>query len=758
MSAALSYLMTLSAGWTAQAPAADSWWDRWRGIAGEPALVEAILLFAFGLLLLLVTMRWSRMVREVHGRAAVSDYLLGVEQALAGDLLGAVKRLRKVIAEDPENHHARLLLGESLAQLGEQAEAHMHHLVLQKAFKLESGRNDLALARNLLDLGRNAEAVSAAQRVVADQPDQLAGLRLLFQAQLAAGYPEDAGRTGAQLARRLPEGNDRARILERAGAALALAGKVRLTAGELVGAQALAREAAALSPDSPEVRGLLAHAALVARGKDGMLELLRAPSEGEAQQGSALPVVSDNSATVFAPSTVTALVGLAPRGAYACKVCGGALVRAEAVCPHCGARAASERTEPALFDDLESPGLVLDEVEESRAYVRRLVEAASFGDEIAATDLIEMGETAVDEVLATAMRKGPTQDALISVLQRMGAGIVRPLFDSYERLKQGGLLKLPVLGLGPSPRVLGRVVQGFGREALPHFEGLLGTVDRDLRKVLIDFYIGLGDQTEFQKVLDRLPPVEVIHRLNDAPAELLVRLLSTVEASSFLADVLLLEPIFLRDAELFLATAHAVAPQTLVAVITRRAYNAALIKLVIEHLVDERLAGPAGQILDAFAADALDHLVSAFSDLDRPAELRRTLEQRIASMGTAGVSTICSFFGPAPASVDSDLQRVLVAIGAPAIDELAEAFAKSGLFERLGSGLVSRYTHRRAMMVQALTALGAESTLRRLRERESDANLKLRLSQALQRLRGERTPDAGDSEQQRQGGGRGQVG
>ena len=93
----------------------------WSSLAEEPALLEFLIVGSLGALVVLLSMRLSRLAREARGRAAVKDYLLGVEQALSGDVAGARKRLERVLAEDPENHHARLLYGEALAALGETA-------------------------------------------------------------------------------------------------------------------------------------------------------------------------------------------------------------------------------------------------------------------------------------------------------------------------------------------------------------------------------------------------------------------------------------------------------------------------------------------------------------------------------------------------------------------------------------------------------------------------------------------------------------
>ena len=68
---------------------AGGWWDAWTAIAEEPALVEFLLFAVVALVFFLLNFRMSRLVRESRERAAVKDYLLGVEQALSGDLAGA---------------------------------------------------------------------------------------------------------------------------------------------------------------------------------------------------------------------------------------------------------------------------------------------------------------------------------------------------------------------------------------------------------------------------------------------------------------------------------------------------------------------------------------------------------------------------------------------------------------------------------------------------------------------------------------------
>jgi hypothetical protein len=78
----------------------------------------------------------------------------------------------------------------------------------------------------------------------------------------------------------------------------------------------------------------------------------------------------------------------------------------------------------------------------------------------------------------------------------------------------------------------------------------------------------------------------------------------------------------------------------------------------------------------------------------------------------------------------------LVEIGDAAVPPLQAAYAHSGWLEKVAIGLLSRHTNRRAQVVFALRAIGspaARAVLEGLLLTERDANLRLRLQEALQR-------------------------
>ena len=170
----------------------------------------------------------------------------------------------------------------------------------------------------------------------------------------------------------------------------------------------------------------------------------------------------------------------------------------------------------------------------------------------------------------------------------------------------------------------------------------------------------------------------------------------------------------------------------LIDVLRRRGYSASLTEALVDELGESPLSAAARSILDGFGDAALEHLLAAFADLDRTTEVRAELQRRISAMGARVVGRVCSLFGPAASGIDEDTIALLADIGPTAADPLAEAYLKTSLVEKLGGPLVGRYTHRRVMVVRALAKVQGWTALERLRESESDPNLKLRLAQALQ--------------------------
>jgi hypothetical protein len=747
-----------------QAPAAGGGFLDWLAALGQrPGVVETLLALMVVGIGLAIWLRLLRVVGNVRSRAAIEDYLLGVEQALAQDLDGAHARLQKVLDRDPENHYARLLFGQVLAQRGEPAQAHKHHLYLQQAFAVESVENDLRLAQALLAVGRPQEAGDAAERALNSRPGHAATLEFLFRARLQSGDAEAAAAAGRRLLAHLPA-EQHAGVRADVALAEAHAGGERLQRGDLAGAQRLLELATAAAPGAPAVRLLAARVHAAHGGLDAAAQaLLAAPAEtGTQLPALALPGAGPGALPVVAtPAGLPALGTLLPAGRWRCGACGAPLTAAAIRCPRCHKTGSAEVAEPLLFAGVETPGHLADAIEENQAHVARAVRqalaapAGADGDGARAAALA-LGGKAVHELLRQACQ-GSAAEAAIALLQQLGPAITPQLFAAADELEDARFLPI---GGGAIAAVVGRVVQGFDRTALPHVEALFATARPATRKVLVDYFLGLADPAEFQLVLEHFPPLEILDRLNKVEGPVLRRFVQAVPPQHFVADVLLREPAFDREDELLAAIPGAQHAEVLERVLVQRGPSRTLVRALLAALGEEALGAVSLRVLRAFGDGALDHVLSAFVDRERDAAVRARLADVLAGLGPRAVERLCGSFGPEPAAIDDDLRGVLERMGDAGVPALQAAYARPSLLERLTVGLFGKSHHRRSQIVRALAAIrtpAAAQALRQLRETEGDANLKLRLQQALHRI-DEGGPRARSGGPEQEGGSRGQVG
>ncbi len=708
----------------------------------EPGVVEILLASTVVFSLLFVWWRLARLVTGARSRQAIEDYLLGVEQALHGDLRGALERLQRVVSLDPENHYARLQLGKVLAELGEPAQAHQQHLYLQRAFGIESVENDLLLAQSLLGAGFATEAAEAAERALQRAPERAAGWEFVYRARLQTGDFEAAAQAGRRLLELVREGPQRVRLSADVARTLAQSGVQRLLHGDQEGAGAMLQQARRIDGSSDAVPLLAARLDAVQAGVERTVQALLAETAGTADglvpmAGGRLP------ATLCSPDArglpVSTLAGLAATSRWSCRACGVPLPRAVAECPRCLASAPALLQEPQLTTSIESPTHTMDAIEVNDAHVQRLVrtllEAEGEPRATARAQVLELRERAVEELLRQAWHQsGDAQEAAIDVLRAMGPTIAPALFTASDALEQARLLSV---GSRSPAALVGRIVQGFDRAALPHVEPLFASARPEHRKILIDFFLGLADLAQFQIVLERFPPMEILHRLNKADSEVLRRFLRAVPPGHFVAETLLLESTFYRDEEVLAAIAGASHPEVLVEVLVRRGPTRSLTKVLIVALSDQGLSEVAARVLGQLGEAALDHVLAAYTDPELGRDERVRLATLLAGSGVPAVERLCASFGPEPTALDDELLAILVRIGNAAVAPLQAAYGHSGWLEKVSIGLISRHTNRRVQIVRALRAIGsavAGSTLKALLDGERDHNLRLRLQESLHEL------------------------
>jgi tetratricopeptide (TPR) repeat protein len=719
-----------------RAAAAPSFWQRVWSLGAEPGVVEVLLAAT---VLAVVLVLWWRL-------APLLDYLLGVEQALHGDLRGAQKRLASVVDADPENHYARLLLGKVLAELGEPAKAHTQHLYLQRAFGIDSPENDLLLAHSLLGAGMPAEAAAAAERALQRAPERADGWEFVYRARLQNGDFDGAAIAGKRLLDLLRDGGRRAQLGSDLARTLAQAGAERLRRGDTAAATTALQQAARLHPESDALPLL---AARLEAARDGVERTARARLADAPEAGALVPVGRAVALPVASGLPMATLAGLSVPSRWTCRACGAPLPGSLGQCPRCHSRAPALLQEPALVAQLASASHTMDAIDQNDVYVQRLVRSLLDGQgaerATARGELLELREAAVEELLRQAWhRTGEAQEAAIELLRAMGPAIAPSLFAASDALEQQRLF--PVGSRSPAALV-GRIVQGFDRSALPHVGPLFSSARPEHRKILIDFFLGLADLDQFQLVLERFPPLEILGRLNKCDSDVLRRFLQAVPAGHFVAESLLLEPAFYREDEVLAAIPGARDPAVLTRSLLRRGPSRTLTKALIAALDEPEFAAVAQRILGELGAPVVDHVLAAFTDFERSAAERHRLGEVLTDIGVPAVEELCSSFAPEPAAFDDELGRILVAIGDPAVPALRDAYERSGWLEKVSIGLIARHTNRRAQIVLTLRRLGtstAAAALRNLRADERDANLRLRLDQALHELGTTHRKEAGD--------------
>ncbi|MEQ1632615.1 MAG: hypothetical protein ABL997_09600, partial [Planctomycetota bacterium] len=604
-------------------------------------------------------------------------------------------------------------------------------------------------------------------------PQNTAALEFTFRARLQAGDHEAA----AALASRLfhaPFPTDRKQALRAdVASVLAEAGLRMLRRRDLGAAEKLLQQATAVMPDDGSVRLLGARIEAVRGGIDAVARRLLGTSTAEPGNGlssavgttprvaaeTALPTVAFGSAGELAAPWLRAIAPLLPAGRWRCGACEQVLRSAEGRCSRCGAEGRAEVDEPLLFSEVETPAHLADAIEANAAHVRRTVRQALDNDAATRADVdpralrlrdavLELGDVVVDELLQAATSSDEQKAAAaVALLRAMGPAVTPSLFSSAEAMEDRRLLP----DGGAIAHVVGRIVQGFDRTALPHVEALFASARPSSRNILIDYFLGLADPVEFRVVLERFPPLEILHRLNKIDRAVLRRFLQAIPAESFVATVLLLEPTFYRDEEVLAAIPEAQHPEVLEGVLVQRGPSRTLTSDLLRALADETMRPVAERVLRAYGTRVQDDLLSAFVDRDREPVVRGRIGDLLALLGAAAVERLCASFGSEPAALDDDLRGVLVRMGDTATDALYEAYAQPGWIERVTLGMFRRSGNRRNQIARALCELSsprADSVLQRLREEETDPDLKLRLQQALHQRKSARSNPTGGADEQ----------
>ena len=708
---------------------AASLWDHLVDVALAPGVVELALVLATVAGCIGTWWRLVSLVRNARDRAALGDYLLGVEQALQGDLAGAEKRLASVLEQDPENHYARLMLGKVLGDLGETERAHQQHLYLQKAFAVESGENELLMARSLLAAGLPAESAEVAEQAMERMPGNANGWGFLYRARLQQGEHKAAARAGRRLLPLLKSAEERRRWRSELARNYAEQGALAWRSGDVASAATAAKAAEALDDQHSSLPLLRARLTGSQHGVPATARQLATVARAGSPSGDASRLPKP--VTARPPLRMETFAGLLEPARWVCRACGAPLDRELLQCRRCGVSSPAELVEPALTRSLESPAEAMDRIDVNAAHVGRLVDALRHGEAGARDELVALGRAAIPALIdAGAKGDEVVRDMIVEVCHAMGADLLPAWFQARDQHSQRRFW-----GRGDGPdSVLSAALQRFGRDALPHVQEMMRSAASDHRTVFIDFFLGMGDLDAFQVVLERFPPIDILHRINRAPAPLLETFLHAIPRGHFLVESMLLEPTFYRDEALLAAARRAQDPEVFVEVMLRRGATRTLVDAAIDAIADDDMAPLAARLLEGLGDAVLEHCLAAYARPDVSDDARSRLARVLVRGGAAAAAHISDSFGPEPSRSDDELRALLVVIGDQAVGTLVTSYERSGWLEKVSAGLVSRYNNRRLQISLALGELGtapAIAALRSLRRDEKDDNLRIHLDRAL---------------------------
>ncbi len=699
-------------------PYAQDGWSEFRAFLQDPFVLGIVL--ALFVLLLLATAGWTirSSLRRVRARRQIVRYLDGILAVRSGDPEAGEEALNLVLQEDPENVGARIAYGDALHALRRSEEAHRQHSEAKKVFGAKGKLVDRAIVDELRQARAALEALAEIDRAVREHPRDLELLRQAWLLKDEEGLHEEALVPGRKVWRRGGDPKDRARLARTA----ARAAREALRRGEFEKSESLLHEAASLDPDCLEVR--LLEFGLRAEGRAE--KLLLETVDGE-------------------PSGVGRGLDLFPAGV--CPDCDAWLpsrTEGREACPSCGSERLPVYPHLDWAAELDDPEAVYDEVTRNESWYRRLCRRFAAGEEGLRAGLESGDVSALAAVVAHLCEEG--RDPRILEIARGLAGKHpeglltiwnrgRPR-NPWEKWTRKGLLQ----------ELCGDLVRSLGEAGkdvwLPLRDDPQALSDPGLRRLILEFHVGLADPGAFEELLGRFSPVEITRHLGRIPPEALAAILIHLpEEVGFLEESCLRDPSLGQDEAFVLALFEAEEPALtrIRGLLQAKGARPGLVAALIRGLDRKGSAAErAAAVLEGFGREVVAWLVDAFTDPETPPGRRERLRGLCLAQGAAAVEPLCRAFGSSVSAGDEAVIEVLVAIGEIGVPALREAYRKRrGWLGRLGLP-VPQARHPRACLIRALAGIPGEEAAEALQgilAEENDEELRALCGAELSRRR-----------------------
>ncbi|MEE8104870.1 MAG: tetratricopeptide repeat protein [Planctomycetota bacterium] len=406
-------------------------WETIQELSKDGLVIEAVFAVILFTGALLVFRRIRKTAEELERRKALAEYVRGLDEFLNEEHATAVKTLETVLERDPENVEARIALGDCYRELGDAAEAKKHHHHVHKVFGHELARNFVSLGYDEIALKNFDRAAAAFEEALQRGPGDRDARSGLAQALAEGGDPVGAAE---QLRLVYPGGPGNALPLKErrtacgrfcdAGAASLAAVSTDLAIGFYTEALAFEKtsvrartgllRAAAQLGDDDRARGLIEEhlGALreLASTEGTLFEPGRSRPPADLADSIVTPDAAESSerSDSLVPATITQVGALVAAvddktARYVCAACGVLAREYTEKCGSCGevgSVEASEALQAMYTMPMSGFREVVDEVEETSAYVQALARKAALGNSDALEKLCARGTNALYEVFA----------------------------------------------------------------------------------------------------------------------------------------------------------------------------------------------------------------------------------------------------------------------------------------------------------------------------------------------------------------------
>jgi len=674
-------------------------------------------------------------VEEVYGKASPRVSLsLGRDLLLLDRKEEAVEHLTAALQGEVEEQPARELLVETLAALGREEEAIPHVKGPAELTNPEIGRLHAAAGFRALTEGRERDGIKHLQRALDHNPGLLAPRMALVGRRWIHGDASGAWQAFRSHLNKVHLLAQEGGVLETAAPPEGLQ-RVFERSTDAAGARS---DREALPPGDEVARALPEHTGDAAEGTapadpNAPPETSRAIERRPASE--VLELGGGEEALGLQAKDLGAMVEVVVdhRARYRCVHCGVAQPVFHASCPVCGQFSALRPIHPAEVRSGREIAEVIDEIEENRYHIGRLVEQLVAGDATAEAKLLRLGAKAIPEIFQRMMEVSDNRP-LVAFLKKLGPDYLDLIGNAYLHMRTFGSRNILREGLAifrSFDRVMEEILSAMGEGAVPYLRQYMAHPDESLRVIALKTLVTVGRGDVLEEVAEIVPRAEMVTRLNEADAGSLRELIRTIDAEGYLARQVLSDRTFQREEILIRGLDDPAASGTVIGVIERRGFSPVLFDGLVCRLKG-RTREAAARLLVGFLPDAHDHLVRVFTRPGLDVHCRAEVEALLArDAGRTSERIVQELPLPDP-ELMAGVLSLFGRLGAPALEIVEKRYGKGGGFQLLGLDLKFGFSRDKAVQLKAdllrlVAAVGGEGAIElliKLEGEESDAELR----------------------------------